>query len=121
HSKRQNRSLGFSSERLTRLRGAGAPFRPLFRPIPSYIVPGLKMIPFQLTAPNYRSRPTQGSYIPDKQRSIENKSLSVKSFAAFEQKSLWKSTAEPRLPLPPGEVQLRLAQPHYLNDTKEVS
>src|SRR5216684_7173762 len=34
---------GFDSERLTRLCGAGAPFRPLFRPIPSYFVPGLKI------------------------------------------------------------------------------
>src|ERR1700746_771079 len=35
HSKRQSYSLGISSERLTRLCGAGAPFRPLFAPIPS--------------------------------------------------------------------------------------
>jgi hypothetical protein len=35
HSKRENHALGFESERLTRLFGAGAPFRPLFRPIPS--------------------------------------------------------------------------------------
>src|SRR6267143_5542585 len=48
HSKREKSSLGFSSERLTRLCGAGAPFRPLFCPIPSYFVPGLKIIPFQL-------------------------------------------------------------------------
>src|SRR5215467_6619501 len=47
----------FSSERLTRLCGAGAPFRPLFRPIPSYFVPGPKMIPFQLTAPDLRKPP----------------------------------------------------------------
>jgi len=37
-----------SSERLTRLCGAGAPFRPLFCPIPSFFVPGPKKIPFQL-------------------------------------------------------------------------
>src|SRR6267143_3439041 len=49
HSKKKNNSLGFSSERLTRLCGAGAPFRPLFRPIPSYFVPGPKIFPFQLT------------------------------------------------------------------------
>src|SRR6267143_177035 len=48
HSKRENYSLGFSSERLTRLCGAGAPFRPLFCPIPSYFVPGPKIFPFQL-------------------------------------------------------------------------
>jgi hypothetical protein len=35
HSKRKNHALGFDSERLTRLFGAGAPFRPLFCPIPS--------------------------------------------------------------------------------------
>src|SRR6266403_672878 len=37
-----------SAERLTRLCGAGAPFRPLFCPIPSYFVPGPKIFPFQL-------------------------------------------------------------------------
>src|SRR5947208_2365277 len=37
HSRRQNSSSGFDSERLTRLCGAGAPFRPLFRPIPSFL------------------------------------------------------------------------------------
>src|SRR5271166_5425705 len=35
HSKRENYAPGFESERLTRLFGAGAPFRPLFCPIPS--------------------------------------------------------------------------------------
>src|SRR5215472_7472124 len=35
HSKRKNYAPGDESERLTRLFGAGAPFRPLFRPIPS--------------------------------------------------------------------------------------
>jgi len=37
HSKRENYAPGFESERLTRLFGAGAPFRPLFCPIPSYL------------------------------------------------------------------------------------
>jgi hypothetical protein len=35
HSKRKNYAPGFDSERLTRLFGAGAPFRPLFCPNPS--------------------------------------------------------------------------------------
>ena len=42
---KQNYSSGFSSERLTRLCGAGAPFRPLFCPVPSYIVPEQKIFP----------------------------------------------------------------------------
>jgi len=37
HSKRENYAPGFESERLTRLFGAGAPFRPLFCPIPSIL------------------------------------------------------------------------------------
>src|SRR4029077_13786028 len=61
HSRRQNYSSGFDSERLTRLCGAGAPFRPLFCPIPSCYVPGPKIfLPTTL----------QGENIPDKQRSI---------------------------------------------------
>src|SRR5215467_6083509 len=45
HSKRQTYALGFDSERLTRLCGTGVPFRPLFAPIPSCIVPGEKILP----------------------------------------------------------------------------
>src|SRR5580658_5686282 len=68
HSKRQNSSLGFSSERLTRLCGTGVPFRPLFNPIPSYFVPGPKIIPFQPTQPlqQLSGRPRQGRNTPDK-------------------------------------------------------
>src|SRR6266852_6339472 len=43
HSQRQKSASGFDSERLTRLCGAGAPFRPLFCPIPSCYVPGPKI------------------------------------------------------------------------------
>src|SRR5258707_12339254 len=43
HSRRQKYAPGFDSERLTRLCGAGAPFRPLFCPIPSCYVPGPKI------------------------------------------------------------------------------
>src|SRR5690349_16075624 len=64
HSKRQSRSLGNSSERLTRLCGAGAPFRPLFCPIPSYLVPGPKIFPFQLTAPSNLEPPHSGQIHP---------------------------------------------------------
>src|SRR5260370_21319542 len=38
HSRRQKFTSGFASERLTRLCVAAAPFRPLFRPLPSYFV-----------------------------------------------------------------------------------
>src|ERR1700686_4602974 len=37
HSKRENYAPGFESERLTRVFGAGAPFRSLFCPIPSFL------------------------------------------------------------------------------------
>src|SRR5258707_14481163 len=37
HSKRENYAPGFESERLTRLFGVGATFRPPFCPIPSYL------------------------------------------------------------------------------------
>src|SRR6266404_8204228 len=69
HSRRQKSASGFDSERLTRLCGAGAPFRPLFCPIPSYFVPGPKI--FLPT--------TQGKKLPDKQRSIRKTPESVKS------------------------------------------
>src|SRR5207247_1357886 len=55
--------------------------RPIPAALPSHsvvLVPGPKIIPFQLTAPNFRSRPTQVSNIPDKQRSIRKTTCSVK-------------------------------------------
>src|SRR5258708_9437110 len=69
HSRRQKSASGFDSERLTRLCGAGAPFRPLFCPIPSCYVPGPKI--FLPT--------TQGKNLPDKQRSISKTPESVTS------------------------------------------
>src|SRR5258708_36740544 len=54
HSRRQKSASGFDSERLTRLCGAGAPFRPLFCPIPSCYVPGPKIfLPTTTTGLNY--------------------------------------------------------------------
>jgi hypothetical protein len=41
------------------------------------------------------SRPTQGKSIPDKHRSIGNKSHPVKSFATFAKIALWKSASWP--------------------------
>jgi len=64
HSKRENYSLGFSSERLTRLCGAGAPFRPLFCPIPSYFVPGPRYFPSNSTTPNHLEPPHSGKNLP---------------------------------------------------------
>ena len=68
---------GFDSERLTRLCGTGVPFRPLFCPIPSCNVPGLKNS-FQ-PRPRYTcGRPRRERNSPDKQRSIRKKTCSVK-------------------------------------------
>src|SRR5882762_8764867 len=50
HSKRENYAPGFDSERLTRLFGAGAPFRPLFCPIPSFLFRD-RRIPIKPTIP----------------------------------------------------------------------
>src|SRR5260221_7960496 len=50
HSKRENYAPGFESERLTRLFGAGAPFRPLFCPIPSFLFRD-RRIPIKPTIP----------------------------------------------------------------------
>src|SRR5258707_10627013 len=50
HSKRENYAPGFESERLTRLFGAGAPFRPLFCPIPSNLFRD-RRIPIKPTIP----------------------------------------------------------------------
>src|ERR1700680_1107309 len=44
-SRKEKCSSGYCSERLTRLFGTGVPFRPLFYPIPSCNVPGLKIYP----------------------------------------------------------------------------
>ena len=68
---------GFDSERLTRLCGTGVPFRPLFGPIPSCNVPGLKNS-FQLRPRKTCGRPHRDSNYPDKQRSIRKKTCSVK-------------------------------------------
>ncbi len=47
----------------------------------TYIVPGLKIIPSNLTAPKkIEAAPTQGKTHPDKHRSIRKKAGSVKSF-----------------------------------------
>jgi hypothetical protein len=68
---------GFDSERLTRLCGTGVPFRPLFCPIPSCNVPGLKNS-FQLRPRDTCGRPHRDSNYPDKQGSIRKKTCSVK-------------------------------------------
>src|SRR5215470_19477876 len=57
HSKKQTYTLGFDSERLTRLCGTGVPFRPLFAPIPSCIVPGVKTLPTARAEPPARLLP----------------------------------------------------------------
>ena len=51
HSKRENYAPGFDSERLTRLFGAGAPFRPLFCPNPSFLFRD-RRIPIKPTIPH---------------------------------------------------------------------
>ena len=77
NSKRRTFTPGFDSERLTRLCGTGVPFRPLFGPIPSCNVPGLKNS-FQLRPRDTCGRPHRDSNYPDKQRSIRKKTCSVK-------------------------------------------
>jgi len=71
-------SSGFDSEMLTRLCGAGAPFRPLFCPNPSFYVPGPKIF-LPTTRPLTRSPQHRGRNTPDKQRSIRKTTYSVKS------------------------------------------
>ena len=82
HSRRQNYASGFDSERLTRLCGAGAPFRPLFRPIPSFLFWD-RRYSFQLQL--------QGKISPDKHASIRKTWYSVKSFSTFAPNFLWKT------------------------------
>src|SRR5262249_18496377 len=55
HSKRKNYAPGVQSERLTRLFGAGAPFRPLFRPIPSNLFRD-RRIPIHASHPTTQNR-----------------------------------------------------------------
>src|SRR6516164_9800057 len=57
HPKRENYSLGFDSERLTRLCGTGVPFRPLFSSIPSCTVPEEKILPTTRAIPPARLLP----------------------------------------------------------------
>src|SRR5262245_61850199 len=77
HSKRQNYSLGFDSERLTRLCGTGVPFRPLFAPIPSCNVPGVKILPTTRAEPP--TRLLLGQTTPNESQSIGYKFRCVKS------------------------------------------
>src|SRR5271169_1636358 len=80
HSKRENYAPGFESERLTRLFGAGAPFRPLFCPIPSILFRD-RRIPFQPITPNCGVAILLGENSPDKTQSIEKKGGSVKQLS----------------------------------------
>src|SRR5262249_526429 len=75
--KRQNYSLGFDSERLTRLCGTGVPFRPLFAPIPSCNVPGVKILP--TTRAQSPGRALLGTTTPNETQSIGQKFQCVKS------------------------------------------
>src|SRR6266403_1772743 len=87
HSKGQNYALGFDSERLTRLCGTGVPFRPLFAPIPSCNVPGVKILP---TARAQKSPDAllHGQTTPDKTQSIEKFYQRVKSDSQLAEEKL---------------------------------
>jgi len=61
--KEEKISSGFDSEMLTRLCGAGAPFRPLFCPNPSFYVPGPKIF-LPTTRPLARSPQHRGRQHP---------------------------------------------------------
>ena len=62
HPEGRTALLNFCLERLTRLFGAGAPFRPLFYPIPSCIVPGRKIFPSNYIGSNYSQQTTEYKY-----------------------------------------------------------
>jgi hypothetical protein len=100
HPKRQNYSLGFDSERLTRLCGTGVPFRPLFSSIPSCIVPEEKILP-TARAKNPRRAYYQGKTTPDKTQSIGEKNQCVKSDSQQAEENFAKKfSLDSRMPSP---------------------
>ena len=106
HSKRQTYSLGFDSERLTRLCGTGVPFRPLFAPIPSCNVPGVKILP-TTRAKTSPDALLHGQTTPDKTESIEKFYERVKSDSQLAEEKLG---AKVRVSTRPAEGQFREAE-----------